>query len=75
LSSIRLDSTIAVGWGDAYPRTEKLHVVERYKRVDFGHLEVQVTIEDPGVFLKPWHFEHELGSRSKGRIDPVRLRK
>jgi hypothetical protein len=43
------------GWVDIYPRTEKLHIVERYRRVDFGHLEVQVTIEDPGVYAKPWH--------------------
>ena len=41
-------------WMNSYPRTEKLHVIERYKRVDFAHLEVQVTIEDPGVFEKPW---------------------
>ena len=44
------------GWvGDTYPRTEKLHVIERYRRVDFSHLQVEVTIEDPGVFAKPWH--------------------
>jgi len=42
------------GWMEVYPRTEKLHIVERYRRVDFGHMEVQVTIEDPGVFAKPW---------------------
>src|SRR5262245_4859265 len=40
------------GWMDIYPRTEKLHIVERYRRADFGHLDVQVTIEDPGVFAK-----------------------
>jgi hypothetical protein len=43
------------GWMDIYPRTEKLHIVERYRRSDFGHLDVQVTVEDPGVFAKPWH--------------------
>ncbi len=42
-------------WMNSYPRTEKLHVIERYKRVDFGHLEAHVTIEDPGVFNKPWN--------------------
>jgi len=41
-------------WMNSYPRTEKLHVSERYKRIDFAHLEVHVTIEDPGVFQKPW---------------------
>jgi hypothetical protein len=43
------------GWMEVYPRTEKLHIVERYRRVDFGHLAVQVIVEDPGVFAKPWH--------------------
>jgi hypothetical protein len=42
------------GWMADYPRSEKLHVVERYKRIDLGHLDVQVTIEDPAVFQKPW---------------------
>ena len=36
------------------PRTEQLHIVERIRRVDFGHLEVETTIDDPGVFVKPW---------------------
>ena len=33
-------------WTGLFPRTEKLHVVEKYRRVDFGHLEVDVTCED-----------------------------
>jgi hypothetical protein len=42
-------------WLGPYPHTEKLHITERYRRSDFGHLEVQVTIEDPGAFTKPWN--------------------
>jgi hypothetical protein len=42
------------GWTGAHPRTEKLHMVERYRRTEFGRLEVRITIEDPGVFQKPW---------------------
>lgn len=41
-------------WLDLFPHTEMLHVVERYRRRDLGHLEVQVTIEDSGTFSKPW---------------------
>jgi hypothetical protein len=37
-----------------YPHTEMLHVVERYRRPDLGHLELEMTIEDPGTFKKPW---------------------
>jgi len=36
------------------PHTSQLHVTERYRRRDFGHLEVQVTAEDPGTLMKPW---------------------
>ena len=43
------------GWTGSFPRTEKMHTIERYRRPDFGHLEVQVTIDDPGVFVKPWN--------------------
>jgi Carboxypeptidase regulatory-like domain len=36
------------------PHTEKLHVVERFRRVDLGHLETQITIDDPGAFENTW---------------------
>ena len=39
---------------DGHPHTDKLHVVERYRRPDVGHLESEVTVEDPGVLAKPW---------------------
>ncbi len=42
------------GWMGIYPRTEMLRMEERYTRNDFGHLQVQVTAEDPGVFEEPW---------------------
>jgi hypothetical protein len=34
--------------------TEMLHVTERLRRPDLGHLEIEFTIEDPGAFAKPW---------------------
>jgi carboxypeptidase family protein len=37
---------------EAYPHTDRLHVVERYRRADFSHLQVQVTYDDPGTFTK-----------------------
>lgn len=39
--------------GGSLPHTEKLHVTERYRRVDFGHMEAVVTFEDPATFVKP----------------------
>lgn len=37
-----------------HPTTESLHTIERYRRPDYGHLEMQVTIDDPKVYTKPW---------------------
>lgn len=39
------------------PSTEQLRVVERYTRTDFGHLDREVTIDDPGAYTRPWTVE------------------
>ena len=36
------------------PATEALHVIERFRRKDFGHMEIQITIDDPKAYTKPW---------------------
>jgi hypothetical protein len=36
------------------PSTEALHVIERFRRTDFGHMEIQITIDDPKAYTKPW---------------------
>ncbi|HLF11789.1 MAG TPA: hypothetical protein VJA26_11295 [Gammaproteobacteria bacterium] len=33
--------------------TERLRITERYRRLDFGHIQVDVTYEDPGTFDSP----------------------
>ena len=42
------------GWMKRYPRSEELHIIEYYKRTEYGRLEVDLIIEDPKVFKKPW---------------------
>jgi hypothetical protein len=37
-----------------HPHTEKLHVTERIRRPDLGHLEIEFTIEDAAAYAKPW---------------------
>jgi len=37
-----------------HPATEKLHVIERYRRPDFNTLSYEVTIEDPVAYTRPW---------------------
>ena len=44
------------GWLDmnGHPQTETTHVTERYRRRDFGHMDLQLIIEDPNAYSKPW---------------------
>ncbi|MEQ1887322.1 MAG: hypothetical protein ABL967_19820, partial [Bryobacteraceae bacterium] len=48
---------------DSHPHSDKLHIIERYRRPDMGHLEQEITVDDPGVLAKPWTFKRvaELG--------------
>ena len=39
---------------DGHPHTERLRMTERYRRRDFGNLDLQVTFSDPAVYAKPW---------------------
>jgi hypothetical protein len=39
---------------EAHPHTEKLHVIERYRRPDLGHMETETTVEDPGTIARPY---------------------
>jgi hypothetical protein len=43
-------------WLDAFghPQSEALHLTERFRRRDFGHMEMQVTIDDPKSYTKPF---------------------
>src|SRR5262245_55086838 len=36
------------------PQTEKLHVTERYRRLDLGRMSLEITIDDPGAYTRPW---------------------
>ena len=38
-----------------HPHTEALHITERYRRPNFGSLDLDVTVNDPGAYLKPWN--------------------
>jgi hypothetical protein len=38
------------------PHSEQMHLTERYRRPDLGHLNVDLTIEDAKAFTKPYSF-------------------
>jgi hypothetical protein len=50
------------GWVDyrMTPQTEKLHVVERYTRADLGHLDLEITVDDPGAYTRPWKIRRRM---------------
>jgi hypothetical protein len=43
-------------WADPYgdPRSEQMHLTERYRRLNHDTLELAITIEDPKSYTKTW---------------------
>ena len=43
-------------WLDATgnPITEAARITERFRRRDFGHLDVEITVNDPKAYTQPW---------------------
>jgi len=37
-----------------HPHSDALHIIERFRRPDFGHIDLQLTIDDPKAYKKPW---------------------
>jgi hypothetical protein len=51
----------SIGFNDKFwwdragtPHTEQLHIIERWTRVNFATLNLEVTIDDPGAFSRPF---------------------
>lgn len=45
------------GWIDTqkgHPNSDALRVMERFRRKDFGHMDLVITINDPKAYVKPW---------------------
>jgi hypothetical protein len=39
---------------DGHPHSEALRMTERYRRLDFGHMQIEITLNDPKVYARPW---------------------
>jgi hypothetical protein len=37
-----------------HPHTDAMRTTERFRRRDFGHMDLTVTIDDPKAYTKPW---------------------
>ena len=49
-------------WLDAlgHPRSESMHLVERFRRSDFGHMEIELTIDDPKMYTRSFSVKFPL---------------
>ena len=49
------------GWLDVggNPQTETLRITERFRRRDFGHMELEMTFDDPKTFTNPFTLRME----------------
>ena len=36
------------------PMTDAAHMIERFRRPNFGNLEIQITVDDPKAYTRPW---------------------
>jgi hypothetical protein len=48
------------GWLDIVgtPTTDQLKLTERYRRPSFGRLEIDITVDDPKAYSRPWTVRH-----------------
>ena len=56
-----------------HPHTEALRMTERFHRRDAGHIDLQVTLEDPKAYTRPWTLPDRSRSDAGRGIDRVRL--
>jgi hypothetical protein len=47
------------GWLDEQgtPITSTGKLTERFRRINYGTLEIEITVDDPKTFTKPWSFK------------------
>jgi hypothetical protein len=37
-----------------YPHSDEMRIEERYKRLNYGLLQITLTVTDPKIYTKPW---------------------
>lgn len=58
----------AAGRIKGIPQTEGLHLVERFTPIDAGTIRYEVTVEDPGIYSRPWTVSIPLTRESSYQI-------
>jgi hypothetical protein len=51
-----------LGWLDGFghPRSESMRITERYRRRDFGHMDLEIAFDDPKYYTRPFTLRTEL---------------
>ncbi len=59
------------GWLDVNgsPLTEAGKMTERFRRVNYGNLEIEVTVDDPKAYTKPWTAKMTQRDHARHRVD------
>ena len=47
-------TSAATGRIKGIPQSQRLHLVERFKRVDASTIQYEVTVDDPEMYTRPW---------------------
>jgi hypothetical protein len=42
------------------PASEAMKVTERFRRTSFGHMEIEITLDDPKLYTRPWKATEKL---------------
>ena len=66
----------AITWLDdgGHPHGDRMRLTERFRRRDFGHLDIEMTIDDPEFYTKPLD-GHDPKRADRGRrVDRVHVR-
>ena len=58
----------AILYDDRFNHTEALRLTERYHRRDVGHIDLQVTFDDPKAYTRPWTIPVEFDLVPDGQL-------
>jgi len=51
-----------------HPHSESMSVIERYRRPDYGHMFIDITVEDPKAYSRPWTVTEDLRLDADGDL-------
>jgi hypothetical protein len=51
------------------PHSDELHLIERFRRIDHDHLQLDITIDDPVAYTKTWYGRKILTRTDRDFVD------